>query len=263
MGKNYNYMVNALWYPYSLLSSPSGALSSSTIRPYDINFNDLSQGVIPGANGGTNPTGGFMTAYNQFSSNSGQGFTGRTGAAKLVIFETDGVAHDYYTPTLTNLGANQSYYTFGANVDEAVSSNINMSSKSVPITVVQQICALTTANPPGYSTSRLPARVHALGFGEMFEPYLTSDTTAGPMQSCALQFLLNVEAAGGTAFSTDTIQTVWGYPGTATGPGGTGGYTTGTQSFKIIVGDYNTRIGLIKNALRRIMQSGIQVALIQ
>jgi hypothetical protein len=262
MGKSYTYMTNALWYPYSLINSTTGAVSGS-MRPYDINFNDQSSGVVPNANGGTNPTGGFMTAFNQFSANSGQGFVGRVGATKLVIFETDGVAHDYYNPTFNNGGAYQSYYTFGSNVDEAVSSNINMTSKSMPITVVQQICASTTANPPGYSTSRNPARVHALGFGEIFEPYLTNNTTAGPMQSCALQFLLNVQTAGGTSPSTDTLASCWGYPGTPTGTGGTGGYTSGTQSFKIIVGDYNTRINLIQQALQRIMQSGVQIALIQ
>jgi Flp pilus assembly protein TadG len=263
MGKSYTYMTNVLWYPYSLISTSDGSVSG-TMRPYDINFNDLSQGVIPNANGGTNPTGGFMTAYNQFSANSSQGFVGRVGATKLVIFETDGVAHDYYAnPTLSGSGAYQCYYTYPGNTDEAVSSNINMSSKTVPITVVQQLCASTTANPPGYSTTRNPTRVHAIGFGEIFEPYLTSDTNAGPMQSCALQFLLNVQQAGGTSPSTDTIQTCWGYPGTPTGTGGTGGYTTGTQSFKIIVGDYSTRISLIQQALQRIMQSGVQVALIQ
>ena len=173
------------------------------------------------------------------------------------------MAHDYYTPTLQNKGAYQSYYTFGSNIDEAVSSNINMSSKTVPITVVQQLCASTTANPPGYSTTRNPAQVHSIGFGELFEPYMTNNATAGPMQQTALQLLLNVQMAGGTLPSTDTIQSCWGYPGVDTAPGGVGGYTTGTQSFKIIVGDYNTRISLIQNALQRIMQSGVQVALIQ
>ena len=66
MGRSFTYMTNALWYPYSLISSTDGSVSG-TLRPYDINFNDISQGIFPNANGGTNPTGGFMTAYNQFT----------------------------------------------------------------------------------------------------------------------------------------------------------------------------------------------------
>jgi hypothetical protein len=41
-----------------------------------------------------------------------------------------------------------------------------------------------------------------------------------------------------------------------------GGYSGGTQSFKIIVGGYQQRINLIQQAMARIMQSGVQVALI-
>jgi hypothetical protein len=216
----------------------------------------------------------MMTAYNQFSSNTGQGFTGRRGAAKLVVFETDGVTHDWYGDSsgnpapVTNKGAYQSYYTFPGNNDESVNSNVSSPSKLATIGVVTQLCALTSANPPGYSTARQPVRVHALAFGELFEPYLTNDTTAGPMQHCALQFLLNVQQAGNTSPSSDTLASCWGYPGTPTSGGdGTtapsGGYTTGTQSFKIIVGGYQQRIDLIRLALQRIMQSGVQVALIQ
>ena len=97
---------------------------------------------------------------------------------------------------------------------------------------------------------------------------MTSDATAGPMQQCVLQFLLNLQQYGNTSPSTDTIQSCWGYPGTATSGGdgitpASGGYTSGTQSFKIIVGGYQQRIDLIQQAMSRIMQSGVQIALIQ
>jgi hypothetical protein len=279
MGQYYTWMTNALWYPYNLIdtNTASGTVGqvSGTMRPYDVNFNDKSQGTIPTANGGTNSSGGIMTAYNQFSSNTGQGFTGRRGAAKLLIFETDGVTHDWYgdgsgnPAPLTNVGAYQSYYTFPGNSDEGVNSNVSSPSKLATVGAVQQLCASTAANPPGYSTARQPVRVHALAFGELFEPYLTNDATAGPMQQCALQFLLNIQLAGGTSQApNNTLATCWGYPGTPTSGGDgitapSGGYTTGQQSFKIIVGGYQQRIDLIRQALQRIMQSGVQVALIQ
>ncbi len=107
-----------------------------------------------------------------------------------------------------------------------------------------------------------------MAFGQLMEPSMTSNATAGPMQQCVLQFLLNIQQYGNTSPTTDTIQSCWGYPGTPTAGGdgvtpASGGYTTGTQSFKIIVGGYQQRINLIQQAMSRIMQSGVQIALIQ
>jgi Flp pilus assembly protein TadG len=272
LGQKYQYMTNSLWYPYSLLDS-NGNLSG-TMRPYNQTFGDVSGGVVPNSNGGTNPTGGFMTAYNQFATN------GRSGATKLVIYETDGVAHDYYDHTNYASGV----FTFGSNVDEAVSTDITMKSKTEQCVLAGILCnptssptSYTFANPDfsvtipataGFSTARSPTQIHAIGFGELFEPYLTSLNTAtgnpaSDMQKTAMKCLLYVQQVSGTSNSSDTIGSCYGFPGTATGPGGTGGYTSGPQSFKIIVGDYNTRIDLIRQALQRIMQSGVQVSLIQ
>ena len=268
MGQNYTYLTNALWYPYSLISPTDGSVSG-TMRPYDTNFNDTVQGVIPTANGGTDSSGGLVVAYNQFSSNSSQGFTGRRGAVKMVVLETDGVTHDWVTYNFQSAGAWNSYYqNLNCGNDEGVNSNVNSTSKQVTYTVAQQLCASTAASPPGYSTARQPARIHCMAFGQLMEPSMTNDTTAGPMQQCVLQFLLNIQQYGNTSPSSDTIQSCWGYPGTATSGGdgvtaASGGYTTGTQSFKIIVGGYQQRINLIQQAMSRIMQSGVQIALIQ
>src|SRR5262249_42926040 len=67
LGQKYTYLTNALWYPYSLIDSSGNV--SGTFRPYNTSWSDLSQGVIPNSNGGTNPTGGFMSAYNEFANN--------------------------------------------------------------------------------------------------------------------------------------------------------------------------------------------------
>ncbi len=267
MGQNYTYLTNALWYPYSLVSPTDGSVSG-TVRPYDVNFNDLSQGVIPTANGGTDSSAGLAAAYNQLSSNTSQGFTGRAGAVKMVLLETDGVTHDWYTFSMQSNGAWNSYLTFNSGNDEGVNSTLNSPSKTATYSMATQLCASTTANPPGYSTARQPARIHCMAFGELIEPAMTNNATAGPMQQCVLEFLLQIQQNGNTSPSTDTIQSCWGYPGTPTAGGdgvtpASGGYTTGTQSFKIIVGGYQQRINLIQQAMSRIMQSGVQIALIQ
>jgi hypothetical protein len=268
MGQNYTYLTNALWYPYSLINPADGSVSG-TIRPYDTSFNDKTQGVVPTANGGTDSSAGLAVAYNQFSANTGQGFTGRRGAVKTVLLETDGVTHDNFTYTMNNAGAWNSYYSISTNNnDETVNSDPNSATKQVTYTVAKQLCASTAATPPGYSTARQPARIHCMAFGQLMEPSMTNDATAGPMQKCVMQFLLNIQQYGNTSPSTDTIQSCWGYPGTATSGGdgvtaASGGYTSGTQSFKIIVGGYQQRINLIQQAMSRIMQSGVQIALIQ
>ncbi len=267
MGQNYTYLTNALWYPYSLISPTDGSVSG-TIRPYDTNFNDKTGGNVPNASGGTNSSAGLAVAYNQFSSNTSQGFTGRTGAVKMVILETDGVTHDYFGYTMNNNGAWNSYYSINStDPGETVNDDPNSTSKTWTYTVAQQLCASTAANPPGYSTARQPARIHCLAFGQLMEPSMTNSPTAGPMQQCVLEFLLKIQQNGNTSPTTDTIQSCWGYPGTPTSGGDgvtppSGGYTSGTQSFKIIVGGYQQRINLIQQAMSRIMQSGVQISLI-
>ena len=99
MGKDYDQMQACLYYPFSLVGS-LGRLNSEK-RPYKngpVNNNSPSgldpdnyQADIPNADGGTNPAMGLMQSYNQF--NWTDGYTGRNGAAKVVILETDGVAN--------------------------------------------------------------------------------------------------------------------------------------------------------------------------
>jgi hypothetical protein len=78
--------------------------------------------------------------------------------------------------------------------------------------------------------------LHALAFGELFEP-----TTNSASKTSALRFLLDFQRVGGTSTLSDTS----------------------IEPYKIITGDADTRIDKIRQALERIMQSGVQVALIQ
>jgi Flp pilus assembly protein TadG len=234
LSRNYSLMKNALFYPFSLLNNLSD--TSQQIRPYAYSSSSnaityTGAGDVPNANGGTCPEMGFQVAYNQFSGASG--YNGRRGASKVVIFETDGVPNTSNSGTFQNNGAYKSIYT-GSIGSTNYEGNNDSGATDPAVAVVTQICALDTASSPGYSTSRNKARVHSIAFGDLFE-------TTNSTRTAALAFLLRVQKAGNTSASSDTS----------------------IETYKIITGDYTTRITNLKQAFERIMQSGIQVSLIQ
>jgi len=275
MGRNYDMMKNCLYYPFSLVNS-LGTVSSE-MRPYTtatINssnpcgFEPLNyQADLPCADGGTNPTMGFMVAYNQFNWNGG--FTGRKGASKIVILETDGAANLKCNGTFSAIsGGGGTYQWTGVTnggspgtpsnghpgaMDPAISlawliNQDSAGSKPWPTfpsyTNGSGVATATTptkwtgltANGPGFSTPRAPARVHTLAFGELFE-----STTTSMVKTRSLEFLRNIQIAGGTS------------------PAG----STSIESYKIITGTSDQRIANMKQALERIMQGGINVSLIE
>ncbi len=230
-GQDYTKMKNALWYPYTLLNNLGD--SAQELRAIDSSFNYVLEANVPNARGGTCPEMGFKLAYNEFSMASG--YFGRRGAAKMCILETDGVPNTKCNGSLNGGGAYTSLYTdnnaigtttYVSNGDTTVMNNA--------LAVVTQICKPDDAANRGYSTTRTPARVHAIAFGDLFETTTTQKTTA-------LQFLANVQIQGKTQAAG------------ATSP----------ESYKIIIGDYTTRIDTLRTAFERIMQSGVQVTLIR
>ena len=244
MGKDFTRMSNALFYPYSLLNSLSDP--NAEIRPYGSNFNssylgtisstngidggqwdNKSSGEIPNADGGTNPEMSFMAAYNQFS--SATGFNGRKGANKMIIFETDGQPNSNASGTFQSGGAYLSKFT---SISDAGSSGADA---TAALNTLQYVCNLTTANPTGYSTIKNPVSVHSIAFGQLFETNSTSTGTAA-----AMDFLVKCQIKGMTS------------------PAG----STTLSSEKIIIGDYNTRIEKIRSAFERVLQSGIQITLV-
>lgn len=245
MGKDFTRMSNALFYPYSLLNSLSDP--NAEIRPYGSNFNssylatisntnginsglwdNRSSGEIPNADGGTDPEMSFMAAYNQFS--SATGFNGRKGANKMIIFETDGQPTSAAVGTFQSGGAYLSKFT-------GIADNGNSGANSTDaLNTLQYVCNLTTANPTGFSTIKNPVSVHSIAFGQLFETNSTSTGTAA-----AMDFLVKCQIKGMTS------------------PAG----STSLSSEKIIIGDYNTRIEKIRSAFERVLQSGIQITLVE
>jgi Flp pilus assembly protein TadG len=277
MGRNYDQMKNCLFYPFSLVGNlgtvasekvPYTTATASTSNPSGLDRTNY-ESDIPLADGGTNPTMGLMNSYNQF--NWANPYTGRKGATKMVILETDGVANQKCNGQLVALGATgRSHWITVGNGGSAPSPmNGHPQALDPAVTLAWVLCQDPTGSKPwpnfqaytaisglgsttpakftgwsgmsstgpGFSTARNPARIHTLAFGYLFEP-----TTASGLKTRALEFLRNVQFTSGQLpdASTGTI-----------------------ENYKIIVGTYDQRIDKIRQAFERIMQSGVQVALIE
>ncbi len=238
MGQDFATLKNALFYPSSLLPAIKTGNTTSEIRPYNIGMGNSQTGNIPNANGGTDPVSGFAMAFNTMSwSTSAQaartpngtvnGGTGRRNASKIVIYETDGVPNGRPAWTYQNAGTPNAYWREGG-------SNPGADAASDSIAVVNRMMLQQSAG--GMSLPNAPCRVHALAFGDLFN--ITPITTQA---QAGLDYLLDVQQAGGTSSAAETA------------------FPTG----KIITGTYQNRIANLKSALSTIMQSGVQVTLVE
>lgn len=231
LGQNYTKMKNALWFPFSTLDNLGNP--GTEIRPYNSSFGYTAGGNIPNGSGGTCPEMGLKLAYNEFSMASG--YNGRKGAAKVVILETDGVPNHSCGGTLSSAGAYFSTYGSTSSIGSTTNHGNNDPNAVNPaLALATQITNPDTASGRGFSSTRTPARIHAIAFGDLFETSTTRRTEA-------LNFLVNLQINGKTSQAG----------------------ATSIEPYKIIVGDYNTRIDNLRQAFERIMQSGVQVTLIR
>ena len=241
LSRDYSSMQDSLWYPPATIGN-----ASATVRPYDSNNLE-----VPRAYGGTCYAMGLMQAYNQFSGNTSllnynpgaaagdAGGNGRKGAQKIIILETDGAPNTTGTAALNNQGANNSYYSIRYNSASPGSSefpNCNGYNDNDPTVTSQifnlctQICAFDTASPPGYSTTTKKAQIHCIGFGPVFAP-------GGAGQAAALATLNQMQILGNV--------------------------TDGMPSYKVIYGSQATVVADLQQAFTQILQSGVQISLIQ
>lgn len=247
LGRNYQLLKDSLWFP------PSTVVGGvKEINPYHSDFDN-----VPRANGGTAPMMGFMIAYNLFSSSpthrfyaepqpqyrGSAGGLGRKGASRLIIFESDGAPNTRAFRDLVNAGSN-SYYPVRVRRPGDISNSSNVEfpqggsySNSELFDVVKQICALETANPPGYSTKRKPVQIHCIAYGSLFDPL-----NAGSNQTNALSVFQQIQYYGNAATSSDP---------------------SAFPEFKKIYGTNDQRVQRMQEAFTRIMQAGIQVSLIE
>lgn len=241
LSRNYSNMQDSLWYPPATIGS-----STATVRPYDTNNLE-----VPRAMGGTCYSMALMQAFNQFSANTtllnynsgaaagDAGGNGRKGAQKVIVFETDGAPNTTASASLVNNGANNSYYAIrynsATNSGEFPTGVNGYSDNASTVTsqiysLCNQLVALDTANPAGYSTSAKKTLIHCIGFGPLFDPS-------------------NSGAAAATA-TLNQMQTI-------------GNVTDGMPSYKIIYGTEAAVIADLQEAFTKILQDGVQVSLIQ
>lgn len=242
LSRDYASMQEALWYPPSTIGN-----AGATVRPYDSNNLE-----VPRAMGATCYAMGLMEAYNQFSANAtlvnfnpgapagDAGGMGRKGAQKIIIFETDGEPNTTATAALTNLGTANSYYRIRYNSASPGSSEFptgisgysdnHSTVTSQLFNLCTQIAALDTANPPGHSTPSKRVQIHCIGFGPVFAP--------GSSSAAAATATLNQMQINGNV-------------------------TDGMPGYKIVYGTESSIVDKLQQAFTQILQSGVQISLIE
>jgi hypothetical protein len=234
MGQDYATLKNALFFPRSLLADIP-ANPAAEWRPYAGAGMSTTNGNIPNAQSQTDASTGLSLGFNLLSPspavNPDPLRRGRRGAAKIVVFETDGIPNATQRFALNRLGYD-SYYSFVGGADPA---GPHAAAYAVVDQIVKPVGATNTAGADGgHSLPNAPARVYAIGFGDIF-----STAQAGT----ATEFLLEVQKRGNTSRATDTVAD---FP-----------------ARQIITGPYQVRIANLRDALERIFQSGVQVTLVE
>ena len=260
-GQSWNALKDALFYPRTMATDGT-TTTPSTVRanvnaeywPFYRATRTMTyqgNGNVPNANGGTTPSAGFALAYNTLLPTGG----GRRGASKIVIFETDGVPNTTCTWTTNNNGYNSSHTGVGSYTGQgeaaagAVVSPTTAQATTTPAghpAQMTQVYGLirdrflpnmstSTSGTSGTSLPSSPTRIYAIAFGDLFS------NTSATQRANALAFLLTVQKYGGTSNWADTS----------------------LPTNQIITGDYQTRIDNLRATLERILQSGVQVTLIE
>ncbi len=245
MGQDYTALRNALFYPRSLLNLINNGDTTTELRPYNLNFNStISRAEIPNAGGSTDPNTGFAYAFNLLSpsaylpSSTYGTIRGRRGAAKVIIFETDGVPNTYRRFNFVAAGYDSYYADLGSTHGVGDGGAESMNQAYAVIQQIRKPMATTnaTGQDSGLSLPNAPARVFAIAFGDLFDP-----VNGSSFRSTALEFLANVAYHGGT------------------GPAG----ATTIPDDQIITGTYQQRIDRLRDCLQRIFKSGVSVTLVE
>jgi len=256
--QDFDLLKASLFYPKPLVESGDvWNTPSKEFRAFDTSMNWLGYGIVQNAQSGTDPNSGMATCFNILAPTVTANPTlptlppapygtlsatrrGRRGASKVVIFETDGVPNQTSTTTYQTSGYN-SYYTVDVSPGATVNwGNPAWATAAAPaLAIVDKMLtpiATTTAGSSGLSTPSSKAYVYAIGFGDLFSVVPQPATATN-----ARTFLLQVQQRGGTSKATDT----------------------GIPPYQIITGPFQTRIDSLKTAFERILQSGVQVTLIE
>jgi hypothetical protein len=294
MGQQWADLKHALYYNGPRGSNPTNLLpvlrytppathppdTTTEHTPYNPNLSGFNgsgylSGILPNANGGTDPISGFAMSFNILSTSPSKaaqnpagthGGTGRLGAAKIVIYETDGVPNGTDGWTITGFGTDTRYNQGGSNEtypvaglpDPLTANGVDYvfdpfpSFASAPAAISQALAAVQRTVAPvttstsvrsGFSLPNAPCRVYPIGFGDLFDGYDGTNTWPGPAAATnGVKFLRRTGQLGNTLPIAGDPPLPLEY---------------------IITGSYQNRINNLRTLLERIMQSGVQVTLIE
>ncbi len=272
MGQDWFTLKNTLFFRKDTVAAlkPNPTTATTEHRPYSGGNLGNNTTQIPNGSGATDPQSGMSVAYNLLSSYVGSapfdaagpygdpanGFRGRTGASKIVIFETDGVPNNSKGWDYVPEGKNSRYTPNGTSTEYSGTGSGSLNTQGKMACEVARRVVLpvstTTTGEAGYSLPNAPARVYSIGFGYLFEGFPT--TNSGTWNS-AHTFLLRMQKIGNTSAEVDTF----------------------LPTDQVIVGPYQRpdptqpvsssnpagRIEKLRTCLERIFQSGVQVTLIE
>lgn len=227
VGQDWAALRNSLFFPKSILQELTNN-PSLEVRPFNTGFGSALLGNLPNAWGQTDPNTGLALAFNALRGPTAGG-TGRPGAAKIVVFETDGVPNAFLNFNYSGSGSTSSYTFDGTG---GVRSNGDPDVIQKALDIAAQMTSDIALG--GHSLPNAPARIYPIAFGDLF-------SSPSPFKSTALQFLSSLAYHGRTAEQpTDPLPAV-----------------------QIITGPSQTRIDNLRQAFERIMQSGVQITLIE
>jgi Flp pilus assembly protein TadG len=257
LGTNYTYASNAILFPFSTLSS-NGSENGTELTPFTA---DPSTSLVPcadfldapRADGDTCFAMALMLCHNQFASTSSTdttlrsfvssspitfpanmaGGNGRTGAQKVVIFETDGLPNCSATANLVS-ASNYNYYQIrydmnnpnGSQYPSIDETNINDPG------VLSQVYTLVQNLATAFGTTRNPFRLYGVGFGPVFQ---------------------GANASG----AESTLQSMQYYAGTQSSA------STPLASYQIVTGTDAQMSANMVSTFTQILENGVQIALIK
>ena len=275
MGQNWVDLKNALFYPFNLLTAIRNGDTTTELWAHtntNADNQNLPGGHVPNANGGTDPHVGLALGFNLL-------MNGRRGAAKILIHETDGAPNNVAGWRLVGTGVNTRYevggtteqYPISGLPDPLAANGLNTTiprpgisentqpSVRMALGVIQRIVApYSETGVSGLSLPNTPARVYNIGFGDLFEGYDGTnewETRTTPSTVDGVTSPPSAPAGGVGVFFLRRASQV----GNTLSP-------VGDQPLSrdfIITGRYQTRIERLRTSLERIMQSGVQVTLIE
>ncbi|QEL13245.1 pilus assembly protein TadG-related protein [Limnoglobus roseus] len=228
VGQDWVNLKNSLFFPLSLLPELKAGNQSTEVRPYNTGFGSALLGNLPNANGQTDPNTGLALAFNTLRKASGGG-SGRKGASKLLIFETDGVPNAYQDYNLSGTG-DTNRYTYGGPGANRGNGDFDVMQRAYD--VATQFTQLTDAG--GHSLPNAPARIYPIAFGDLF-------SSGSSFKDTATTFLSTLAYYGKT----------------------TANLTDPLPPTQIITGPSQTRIDNLRTTFERILQSGVQVTLVE